>query len=694
MTKGILRFLFVSLVFREALSVIDEPPTMKFTPALAMRCGKATKYRNVNTGEWISSGRDCINGSEELLDYCKTVYPNLMITNVLEEEKSVTISHWCRAGTNPPCRGHRHTVKPVRCVVGRYVATPLELAEGCTDHHEIDYTQCFELGHWKTVASSLCEAKGKIMSKPTLLESCPAAGQYHGVQFLCCQRPVAPILRAPKPNKGKRVPAVRSTIVKKQLDGDEICRLPKVIGPCRASIPKWYYNSESGECQFFIYGGCNKNENNFETKEDCRRRCALSRTGQADVGSDNTFCGLPSETGMCRAYFEKFYYDAQAGECKKFVFGGCGGNENKFDRKDDCEKTCSGYRKPGAEDILQREPLALPTFNLGPVIPDDTMDVIAEEPTTAATTTAQSSTLTTTTTMSTSSSSPFYTAETTLDTEHDVFSDKFEELRAHRQDKMDELLAQWEAETQGLDQAAKLQKEDELQDRISVVQEEFNGKMRTLNEFHMTRMDAMFIQERSKALDKFLDTVKTPKGRHIVDSLRKYIDVEAKEKSHVIQHYYMALEESFDENGVAQLKERISEIDLRITKTRTVLDGQPTVMVRFQEEVDEIIATVPDTPDFDVDLDFSNRCALPYEVGNCRASIDAFYFDVETRECKHFIYGGCGGNENKFDSIEDCRIACPGKVCRFCFRASKVLGAEVPTPSYQRSKISQHFTTV
>lgn len=57
---------------------------------------------------------------------------------------------------------------------------------------------------------------------------------------------------------------------------------------------------------------------------------------------DNSLCGLPYETGPCRAMFRKYYYDADAGMCKEFVYGGCDGNKNQFDMEEDCESTCAG----------------------------------------------------------------------------------------------------------------------------------------------------------------------------------------------------------------------------------------------------------------------------------------------------------------------------------------------------------------
>lgn len=51
-------------------------------------------------------------------------------------------------------------------------------------------------------------------------------------------------------------------------------------------------------------------------------------------------CDLPAETGMCRGYFPKFYFDKTAGSCKTFIYGGCAGNENNFDTVEECEQIC------------------------------------------------------------------------------------------------------------------------------------------------------------------------------------------------------------------------------------------------------------------------------------------------------------------------------------------------------------------
>lgn len=54
----------------------------------------------------------------------------------------------------------------------------------------------------------------------------------------------------------------------------ESCRLPYQSGSCGDQQRKYYYNYNYGSCEEFIYTGCDGNQNNFETPEDCERHCS------------------------------------------------------------------------------------------------------------------------------------------------------------------------------------------------------------------------------------------------------------------------------------------------------------------------------------------------------------------------------------------------------------------------------------
>ena len=53
-------------------------------------------------------------------------------------------------------------------------------------------------------------------------------------------------------------------------------------------------------------------------------------------------------------------------------------------------------------------------------------------------------------------------------------------------------------------------------------------------------------------------------------------------------------------------------------------------------------------------------CALPAEIGMCRAAIPRYFYNIDTEKCESFTWGGCGGNLNKFPDEESCLELCSG----------------------------------
>ncbi|XP_078085520.1 U-actitoxin-Avd3l-like [Mustelus asterias] len=48
------------------------------------------------------------------------------------------------------------------------------------------------------------------------------------------------------------------------------------------------------------------------------------------------------------------------------------------------------------------------------------------------------------------------------------------------------------------------------------------------------------------------------------------------------------------------------------------------------------------------------------QTGRCRASMPRFFYSRSTETCEQFTYGGCGGNRNKFLTLNGCTNFCGG----------------------------------
>ncbi|XP_072507398.1 collagen alpha-4(VI) chain-like [Notamacropus eugenii] len=59
-----------------------------------------------------------------------------------------------------------------------------------------------------------------------------------------------------------------------------------------------------------------------------------------DETTDLDPCSMAKDAGLCHNYVLKWYYHRDQHTCQKFWFGGCGGNQNQFETKQECESWC------------------------------------------------------------------------------------------------------------------------------------------------------------------------------------------------------------------------------------------------------------------------------------------------------------------------------------------------------------------
>ncbi|KAL4240558.1 hypothetical protein ACF0H5_001350 [Mactra antiquata] len=52
------------------------------------------------------------------------------------------------------------------------------------------------------------------------------------------------------------------------------------------------------------------------------------------------------------------------------------------------------------------------------------------------------------------------------------------------------------------------------------------------------------------------------------------------------------------------------------------------------------------------------KCSLQAEYGNCTEQLVRYYFSTVADKCIPFVYSGCGGNQNNFDTLDKCNFEC------------------------------------
>ncbi|XP_043931089.1 tissue factor pathway inhibitor-like isoform X2 [Protopterus annectens] len=135
-------------------------------------------------------------------------------------------------------------------------------------------------------------------------------------------------------NRGDTLPPLRL--------GHHICALKADEGPCKGSMARFFFNVFTQQCEGFEYGGCNGNENNFESTEECQEKCIVTdkKSKQRHQWQVPLHCLVEANPGPCRGFFTKYFYNATTGQCEKFMYGGCLGNENNFMTLEACNKSC------------------------------------------------------------------------------------------------------------------------------------------------------------------------------------------------------------------------------------------------------------------------------------------------------------------------------------------------------------------
>ncbi|XP_075612036.1 collagen alpha-3(VI) chain isoform X11 [Balearica regulorum gibbericeps] len=143
-----------------------------------------------------------------------------------------------------------------------------------------------------------------------------------------------------------------------ETDWPDPCLLDFDMGmQCKDYQIVWFFDYKNKICSQGWYGGCGGNANRFEAEAECVSKCLKPSAAEKAMqqpplekrlSSVTDICRLQKDEGTCRDFVLKWYYDTNTKSCARFWYGGCGGNENRFNTQKECEKVCvPGNINPG-----------------------------------------------------------------------------------------------------------------------------------------------------------------------------------------------------------------------------------------------------------------------------------------------------------------------------------------------------------
>ncbi|KAB0359575.1 hypothetical protein FD754_003731 [Muntiacus muntjak] len=265
-------------------------------PQIAMFCGKLNMHVNIQTGRWEpdpAGTQSCFGTKEEVLQYCQEMYPELQITNVMEANQPVSVDNWCRRDKKQ-CKSH--IVIPFKCLVGEFVSDVLLVPEKCLFFHKERMEVCENHQRWHTVVKERARGRcGGLRAHCCLLRGLGFPTEADLEDFT---EATADEDDEEEEEEGEEVvedrdyyydsfkgddyneesptePGSDGAAAEEEITHDvrAVCSQEALTGPCRAVMPRWYFDLSKGKCVRFIYGGCGGNRNNFESEDYCMAVC-------------------------------------------------------------------------------------------------------------------------------------------------------------------------------------------------------------------------------------------------------------------------------------------------------------------------------------------------------------------------------------------------------------------------------------
>uniref|UniRef100_A0A7N5K0H5 Amyloid beta like protein 2 n=1 Tax=Ailuropoda melanoleuca TaxID=9646 RepID=A0A7N5K0H5_AILME len=182
------------------------------------------------------------------------------------------------------------------------------------------------------------------------------------------------------------------------------------------------------------------------------------------------------------------------------------------------------------------------------------------------------------------------------DNEHARFQKAKEQLEIRHRNRMDRVKKEWEeAELQAknLPKAERQTLIQHFQAMVKALEKEAASEKQQLVETHLARVEAMLNDRRRMALENYLAALQSdpPRPHRILQTLRRYVRAENKDRLHTIRHYQHVL--AVDPEKAAQMKSQVMThlhvIEERRNQSLSLLYKVPYVAQEIQEEIDELL---------------------------------------------------------------------------------------------------------
>ncbi|KAF6029247.1 Appl [Bugula neritina] len=157
-----------------------------YDPMVAFVCNKGAMHMDPTVGWSADSHVDCLGTKQQILDYCKLMYPQLDVQNIVETTESMIIKGWCPLGTPKCSEPDTFRVQPYRCLTGPYQSDTLVVPNKCHFSYLHDNSTCAGPEVWKKKAMTHCSTKyDMLLEDYGMLAPC-GVDKFIGADFVCC----------------------------------------------------------------------------------------------------------------------------------------------------------------------------------------------------------------------------------------------------------------------------------------------------------------------------------------------------------------------------------------------------------------------------------------------------------------------------------------------------------------------------